>query len=99
MYWLAIITVAVWYNFWIVILRSSFDVDTSELQPMWLTLDYMYAYLHQTSRDHLIVFHFADATFSTWSTSSCAFVPFCHVMAIHLNLPRSGPASSSTGCL
>ena len=43
MYWLAIITVAVWYNFWIVILRSSFEQDDSSLMPLWLTLDYMYA--------------------------------------------------------
>lgn len=46
MYWLAIITLAVLYNTWTVILRVAFHLDTSTLHPMWLTFDYFCDFLY-----------------------------------------------------
>ena len=42
MWWLAIVTFAVVYNFWMIILRVAFPVDTSTLLPLWLVLDYVF---------------------------------------------------------
>lgn len=41
MYWLFVVTLAVWYNTWTVILRVTFDLNTSSLLPIWLTFDYI----------------------------------------------------------
>ena len=71
MYWLAVITVAVWYNFWTVILRSSFDVDSSTLLPMWLVLDYVFGAADSACMPLTITI--AAATSSTWWTSLCGF--------------------------
>ena len=48
-WWLAIVMFAVWYNIWLVILRVAFNnTDSTQLLPLWLTLDYVFAVHDET---------------------------------------------------